>query len=285
VSVEVAGETAKPALGSDGTRIPLLRQGFRPQGPYLVSFVYLHSTAPLQRKGDLSMTLPRMDIPVSLVEWEIFVPERFKVRPFGGNAIERVKFGEIPAVEVVTVSAPASPSGVGTISGRVTDTSGGVMPGVTVTLAGPPLGNARRTATTDATGTYTIPGLPGGTYVLTMQLAGFSDMSREIALARGANVNANGRLRVGELGETVAVTVQGEAPVVSVANASQQSRMILESAETRQMPSQNVINLQRRAAGVLPVRMDVPRAGTSHQFVRLLAVDQETSVSLRYQRR
>ena len=50
-------------------------------------------------------------------------------------------------------------------------------------------------------------------------------------------------------------------------------------------PSQNVINLQRRAAGVLPVRVDVPRAGTSHQFVKPLVVDQEAAVTFRYKRR
>src|SRR5262249_17270647 len=40
VSVDVAGETAKPVLGADGTRVPLLRQGLGLQGPYTVSFVY-----------------------------------------------------------------------------------------------------------------------------------------------------------------------------------------------------------------------------------------------------
>jgi 2-polyprenyl-3-methyl-5-hydroxy-6-metoxy-1,4-benzoquinol methylase len=40
-----------------------------------------------------------------------------------------------------------------------------------------------------------------------------------------------------------------------------------------------VVNLQRRAAGVLPVRVDVPRAGTSHQFVKPLVVDQKSVVS------
>jgi len=42
---------------------------------------------------------------------------------------------------------------------------------------------------------------------------------------------------------------------------------------------------RRRASGVLPVRIDVPRAGVSHQFVKPLVVDQETVVSLRYKRR
>lgn len=50
-------------------------------------------------------------------------------------------------------------------------------------------------------------------------------------------------------------------------------------------PSQNVVNLQRRTAGVLPVRVDVPRAGTSHRFVKPLVVDQEAFITLRYKRR
>jgi len=40
-----------------------------------------------------------------------------------------------------------------------------------------------------------------------------------------------------------------------------------------------------RTAGVLPIRVDVPRAGTSHQFVKPLVVDEETVVKLRYKRR
>src|SRR5262249_7133183 len=43
VSVDVAGEPAKPALGADGTRVPLLRPGFRPTGAYPVTFVYLQA--------------------------------------------------------------------------------------------------------------------------------------------------------------------------------------------------------------------------------------------------
>jgi hypothetical protein len=49
--------------------------------------------------------------------------------------------------------------------------------------------------------------------------------------------------------------------------------------------SANVQLLQRRAAGVLPVRIDVPRAGTSHRFVKPLVVDEETVVTFRYKQR
>ena len=55
--------------------------------------------------------------------------------------------------------------------------------------------------------------------------------------------------------------------------------------ESAQAPSMNVQNLQRKAAGVLPVRIDVPRAGTSHRFVKPLVIDENTLVSFRYRRR
>ena len=49
-----------------------------------MSFVYLHAGTPFLRKGDLQMTLPKMDIPVGIVEWEVFVPERYAVRAVTG---------------------------------------------------------------------------------------------------------------------------------------------------------------------------------------------------------
>ena len=39
-------------------RVPLLRPGFRPDGPYTVSFVYLHAGTAFAKKGDMQMTLP-----------------------------------------------------------------------------------------------------------------------------------------------------------------------------------------------------------------------------------
>jgi len=50
-------------------------------------------------------------------------------------------------------------------------------------------------------------------------------------------------------------------------------------------PSVNVQNLQRRIAGVLPVRVDVPHAGHSYHFVRPLVVDEDTTVRFRYKTR
>jgi hypothetical protein len=52
-----------------------------------------------------------------------------------------------------------------------------------------------------------------------------------------------------------------------------------------QQATASVLNLQRRVAGVLPVRIDVPRAGMLHRFVRPLVIDEETTVSFEYKRR
>ena len=50
--------------------------GLPSERPLPVSFVYLHAGTPFAKKGDMQMTLPKMDMPVGIVEWELFVPER-----------------------------------------------------------------------------------------------------------------------------------------------------------------------------------------------------------------
>jgi len=177
LSAEVAGVAVKPAQGADGLRIPLLRPGFRPQGPYAVSFVYLHAGAAFAEKGDASLTLARVDLPIAWLEWEMLLPDRMEASRFDGTAFPR---------ELVPV---AMPDGVAV----------GVAESVTVTGGDKPRAADQRQA------------------------------ANELSL--------------------------------------------------------NVQNLQKRAAGVLPVRLDVPRAGQSHTFVRPLVMDEETRVSFRYKLR
>lgn len=87
LSADVAGEKVKPVQGPDGSRVPLLRAGFRPTGSYTVSFVFLHSGSPFAKKGGSELTLPKMDLPISVLQWEVFLPEQYKVKDFGGDAI------------------------------------------------------------------------------------------------------------------------------------------------------------------------------------------------------
>src|SRR6185312_4794665 len=88
------------------------------------------------------------------------------------------------------------------------------------------------------------------------------------------------------------LTVEGRAETVIVTSEVPDRDRRNEAAQrgaepksldaVQQSPSQNVINLQRRVAGVLPVRIDVPRTGTLHRFVRPLVMDEETTVTFRY---
>jgi hypothetical protein len=55
--------------------------------------------------------------------------------------------------------------------------------------------------------------------------------------------------------------------------------------EQAQQASANVFNLQKKVAGVLPVRIDVPRAGASYRFARALVLDEETKLSFNYKTR
>jgi hypothetical protein len=260
VSVEVAGQAAKPVLGSDGTRVPLLRPNFRPLGAYAVSFVYMHAGTPFEKNGMVEMMLPRIDVPIALVEWEVFVPEQYSIRETGGNVIDR------------KLLPRKSAGGVGQVRGRAIDSSGAALPGVTVTLAGE---GWTRTAVTGGNGAFAIAGVPTGTVSASAMLSGFAGQQTSFLLDhRPANVQFV--MKVGSVGETITVT--GASPVVTTEEAR-------DSMPAGRQLSENIINLQRRAEGVLPIRIDVPRAGTSHQFVKPLVVDQAAVVTLKYRRR
>ena len=100
----------------------------------------------------------------------------------------------------------------------VRDTSGAVLPGVTVEAASPALIEKVRSVVTDATGQYRIVNLLPGTYSVTFSLPGFSTVKREgIELTGTFVATVNGDLKVGALEETITVT--GETPVVDVQSA------------------------------------------------------------------
>jgi hypothetical protein len=108
-----------------------------------------------------------------------------------------------------------------TIAGVVKDTSGAVLPGVTVEAASDVLIEKVRSAVTDGTGSYRILALPPGTYSVTFSLTGFSTVKREDFVLPGDFVaTLNVDLKVGALEETV--TVAGESPVVDVQTSRQQ---------------------------------------------------------------
>jgi len=110
------------------------------------------------------------------------------------------------------------------IAGLVSDTSGGVLPGVTVEATSPALLTGSRTAFTDGEGRYNITPLPPGTYSITFGLPGFSTVLREdIVLSSGFTAAINANMQVGGIEETITVT--GASPLVDVQNVRQQTRV------------------------------------------------------------
>jgi len=138
------------------------------------------------------------------------------------------------AMTLLPAAARAQSATSGAIAGEVKDTTGAVLPGVTVEAASPALIEKVRTVVTDDQGQYKIVDLRPGTYTVTFTLAGFNTVKREgIELTTGFTALANAELRVGALEETI--TVSGASPVVDAQNVRSQnvpSRAILDAVPT-----------------------------------------------------
>ena len=141
----------------------------------------------------------------------------------------------------VVLLAPAAAFAQG-ISGTVSDNTGGVLPGVTVTAASPALIEGQRVAITDSQGLYSIVDLRPGVYTVTFSLPGFSTIIREgIELTTGFTANVDSAMAVGGIEETITVT--GAAPVVDVQNVRRQTLVTDEVLSTLPMSTKHVNNL------------------------------------------
>ena len=105
----------------------------------------------------------------------------------------------------------------GAISGRITDAQGGRLPGVTVTATSIAT-NVPSSTTTDAAGDYLIAYLTGGTYRVTVELAGFKKIVREVEVRIGDRLSLDMSLEVGQLEETV--TVAADTPLLETSSGS-----------------------------------------------------------------
>jgi len=300
LSADVAGEKVKPVEGPDGNRVPLLRPGFRPTDVYTVSFVFMHSGAPFAKKGGSELSLPRMDVPINLVQWEVFLPEQFKVKDFGGDVTSAnlvppalqeeamLDAGTAGATELYRPSAGASGylniSLPGQLGGIVTDPSGAVVAGATVTVTSQDTGFSSVAATNQA-GLWSMLGVPSGRLTVRVEYPGFNAYQvRDLAYDANRPGAINATLSLGAAKETVEVS--GESEAVNGRNMAEFGRLESQAKKQARMaqnaPSSNVMNLQRRVAGVLPVAVDVPRSGVAFHFVRPLVVDEETKVTFGY---
>jgi len=119
---------------------------------------------------------------------------------------------------------PAAATAQGEIAGLVRDTSGSVLPGVTIEVSSPALIEKVRMVVTDGQGRYTVIDLRPGTYAVTFTLPGFSTVRREgLEMAGSFTATVNAEMALGTVAETITVT--GASPLVDVQNVIQQHVM------------------------------------------------------------
>jgi hypothetical protein len=167
--------------------------------------------------------------------------------------MKRVFFGVALLVHFGALAAYAQ--GVGAISGTVTDESGGVLPGVNVTLLSEGVAGGAQQASTDARGVYQFLRLVPGTYGVRAELSGFRTTTREsVIVSADVTARADVRLTVGGLEE--GVTVTGEAPLLDTTSALNQT--VLDRTMLAAIPSRNDLwSIGRAVPSVIMNKYDV----------------------------
>jgi Carboxypeptidase regulatory-like domain/TonB-dependent Receptor Plug Domain len=134
----------------------------------------------------------------------------------------------------------------GEITGKVTDDTGAVLPGATVTLTSPVLIQPQ-TATSSETGSFRFPQLPIGTYTVKFELPGFKTVLREsIQVTIGFTANVNQQLAISTVQETV--TVSGESPIVDTKTTAERTTFDLQTLQNLPSARDPWVMLERTPA-------------------------------------
>src|SRR5262245_429397 len=134
------------------------------------------------------------------------------------------------------------------IVGRVTDESGGVMPGVTVTAKSPSLQLQQVSTISGAEGEYRLTPLPVGVYTVEYELAGFQGVRREeIRLTVGFTAKVDVVLKIGSLQETV--TVSSQSPLVDVTSTTATTQFTQEQLAVLPTSRNGLLSLMAQATG------------------------------------
>src|SRR5687768_17130285 len=161
--------------------------------------------------------------------------------------MHRVKF---LACTLLFVALPSLASAqTADIVGRVTDNTGGVLPGATVTVENVGTRDVRTAATSD-TGDYVFTLLPIGTYTVRIELQGFSAYSTRAVLTSGDRIRVDGKLSLGTVTETVEVTAEVQ---LLQTDASTLSALVTEKAvQDLPIAGRNFVNVVSMVPGATP---------------------------------
>ncbi len=163
----------------------------------------------------------------------------------------RAALASLGLVSALIVSAPLlhAQAVTGTILGTVTDNSGAVMPGVTVTVTQTETGQSR-TYVTDANGEYTAPSIPTGTYRVNAELQGFKSVALDgIRVSVDQRVRIDVQLEVGAMTETVEIVAR--TPLVQSSSSDLSTTVEEEQIKALPLNGRNFVSLTRTVPGVM----------------------------------
>jgi len=150
----------------------------------------------------------------------------------------------------------ANPAG---ISGIVTDNTGAVLPGVTITATSTALQVASVTSVSDERGEYRLSPLPIGTYLVLFELPGFQNIRREgVRLTVGFNARVDAEMNVGAVSETI--TVSGASPLVDTTNTATSTELTREQLEVLPTSRDGFHSFMNQVPGVR-TNLDVGSSG------------------------
>ena len=168
----------------------------------------------------------------------------------------------IPAVRrfaflifILSAASAGAQDTTGTILGTITDASGGVLPGVTVTVKNVDTSQAR-TIVSDAAGRYRMPLLQPGRYEVTVQLSGFQTMVRSgITVTVGQQAVVDAKLSLGNVSESI--TVEGAAPLVETTTGTISNVVTEQQLASMPLNGRDVTQLVLLQPGVVMSRSSV----------------------------
>jgi len=156
---------------------------------------------------------------------------------------------------VLFAASAAAQDTTGTILGTITDASGAVLPGVTISVKNVDTSQAR-TIVSDSAGRYRVPLLQPGRYEVTVQLSGFQTMVRSgITVTVGQQAVVDARLSLGNVSESI--TVEGAAPLVETTNGTISNVVTEQQLASMPLNGRDVTQLVLLQPGVVMSRSSV----------------------------
>jgi hypothetical protein len=165
-----------------------------------------------------------------------------------------------------STGALAQQSASSGIVGQILDSSGGAVPGATVTVTNVGT-NAQRTATSDADGRFSFPSLPPATYSLRAELQGFQSAElKAFDLRNGETASPTLTLGLGSVTESV--SVRADAPLLQTASASVGQVIDQRQIESLPLNGRSVLSLAALSAGVTPKAFSrTPQYGRRNEYI------------------